>query len=93
MFSSAGTLVIFVLFAMLYFYPCLFLYRFARETNVALKENDQEALSDGFANLKSTFRYVGVLTLAILCFYLLAIIFYIATVVFSHPTHISGVNG
>ena len=61
-------------FGVLYFFPCLFLFRFANHMRNALNTNDQLTLNKSFQNLKVMFRYVGILTIIILCFYILLMI-------------------
>jgi len=67
--------VIYILVALLYFFPCLFLFKFASKMKVALRTNDQEQLADSFKNLKACFRFLGILTIIVLSFYALALIF------------------
>ena len=76
-FFAAGPylLIFYILFAVLYFFPCLYLLRFSNKMKLALVADDQEMLTDSFRNLKALFRYVGILTLIILAFYALAIVF------------------
>jgi Family of unknown function (DUF5362) len=66
--------VFYVLVALLYFFPCLFLFNFASKMKSALLSNDQNVLNRSFQNLKKTFRYVGVLTIIVLCFWILGIV-------------------
>ena len=63
--------IIYIGIAILYFFPCLFLYRFANHMKAALASNQQEILNKSFQNLKIMFRYVGILTIIILSIYLL----------------------
>lgn len=58
----------------IYFFPCLFLYRFANKMKAALASNDQENLNGSFQNLKITFRYFGILTIIVLAFYAIGLI-------------------
>lgn len=67
--------VIYILLALLAFFPYLYLYRFANQMQVALRNNDQAALSTSFGNLKSCFKFVGILTIIVLAFYALALVF------------------
>jgi len=67
--------VVYILFAVLYFIPVLFLYRFATQMKIALASNDQGVLTTSFQNLKRMFRYVGILTIIVLAFYALALLF------------------
>ncbi|OLY91084.1 hypothetical protein SAMN05444008_11862 [Cnuella takakiae] len=67
--------MVYALLAALYFFPCRNLYRFANKTKTALVVNDQETLTQAFANLKSLFKFVGVLTMVLLGFYALSFVF------------------
>jgi len=67
-------ILLYVGFAILYFFPCLFLLRFANRMRNALGTNDQLLLNSSFQNLKVMFRYVGILTIIIIVFYIIAII-------------------
>jgi hypothetical protein len=66
--------VIYLLFALLIFFPYLYLYNFANKMQAALRSSNQEELTKSFANLKSCFKFVGVLTLICLAFYALAFV-------------------
>jgi uncharacterized membrane protein YjgN (DUF898 family) len=67
--------VVYILFALLYFFPCLFLYRFATKMKAALNGNSQEDLTISFQNLKSMFKFVGILMIILLAFYGLVLLF------------------
>jgi hypothetical protein len=67
--------IVYVIIAVIYFFPCLFLYRFSTKMKTALNGNEQTDLTLAFQNLKSLFRYIGVITVIILAMYLIAIIF------------------
>jgi len=71
---GAAMAFIYIVIALIYFFPCLFLFRFASKMKSALASNDQETLNISFQNLKATFRFIGILTLIGLCFWLLAFI-------------------
>ncbi|MDB5232351.1 MAG: hypothetical protein JWN76_3156 [Chitinophagaceae bacterium] len=66
--------VLYILFALLYFFPLLYLYRFGTRMKEALLNNNQEVLDDSFKNIKSCFRFVGILTIVILAIYALCIL-------------------
>ena len=70
--------VLYVAIALLYFFPCLFLYRFATKMKAALASNDQQTLNTSFQNLKVMFRFVGILTIIVLAIY--AIVFLMAII-------------
>lgn len=73
--GGAGLTVMYLLIALLYFFPCLYLYNFSTKMKAALTTNDQLLLNTSFGNLKSCLKYWGILTIIILCFYALAIVF------------------
>ena len=64
--------VLYVGIAILYFFPCLFLLRFANHMRNALNMNDQLTLNSSFQNLKIMFRYMGILTIVVISLYILA---------------------
>ena len=66
--------VTYLLFALIYFFPCLFTLRFANHIRNAIIANDQVSLNEGLKNLKITFRYMGVLTVIALAFFILALV-------------------
>jgi hypothetical protein len=55
--------VFYILIALLYFFPCLYLFNFASKMQVAIQSNDQERLNESLKNLKSHFRFIGILTI------------------------------
>ncbi|HMG66365.1 MAG TPA: DUF5362 family protein [Chitinophagaceae bacterium] len=67
--------VVYIIIAVLYFFPCLFLLRFSNKMKTALAADNQEELAVSFQNLKVLFRYVGILTIIVLSIYLLAFVF------------------
>lgn len=67
--------VIYLLLALLIFFPYLYLYNFANKMQAALRSSSQEELTKSFANLKSCFKFVGILTLICLAFYALMFVF------------------
>ena len=68
-------LIIYICVAALYFFPCLFLYRFATKMKTALAADDQETLNTSFQNLKKLFRFVGIMTIIVLAFYAIILVF------------------
>ena len=71
---SGGITVFYILFAILWFFPCLYLYRFASQMQTAIENNEQVKLQNSLMNLKSYFRFMGILFIVILALYALAII-------------------
>jgi hypothetical protein len=74
-YSGSGFISLFyIAFAILYFFPCLYFYNFAVKMQAALRENNQDQLNGSFKNLKSCYRFLGILTIIILGFMVLGII-------------------
>ncbi len=57
------------------FFPTMYLYRFASKMNIALQNEDEIALTGSFSNIKSYYKFIGILTLIMLIFYAIALIF------------------
>ena len=72
----SGTIVtvVYILIALVYFFPCLYLFNFSSKMQAALRGNQQDVLNTSFRNLKSCFKFMGVLMIIMLCFWILAII-------------------
>lgn len=66
--------VIYLVLAILFFFPCLFLYRFSIKVPSSLRVINQEQFEESLMNLKSTFKFYGIVCIVILSFYALAII-------------------
>jgi len=70
--ETAGTIMAvwcFIL-AVIYFFPFLFLFQFSSKMRSALEAGDQDTLNNSFQKLKNTLRYVGVLMIILLLFFI-----------------------
>lgn len=76
MLSGAGTMiaVLYLVIAIIYFFPLMFTLRFANKMKQALATNDQVVLNDSLKNLKITLRYLGILTIIALVFVIIAVL-------------------
>jgi Family of unknown function (DUF5362) len=72
----SGVLISFLLIlaAAVLFIPVLFLFNFSTKMRRALRNNDQPVLADALKNLKSFFKFYGILAIICLSLYGLAII-------------------
>ncbi len=66
--------VVYLIVAVVYFFPCLFLFHFANKMQRALRQNDQDLLTNSFKNLKSCYKYMGILMIVVLSFYVVIFI-------------------
>lgn len=69
-----GLTVIYLLLALLLFFPCLYLYRFSVKMQTATKSISQENFDESLMNLKSMFKFYGIFTIVMLSFYALVFI-------------------
>ena len=60
---TIASAIIFLIWAIVLFFPLLYMLRFSNEMKIALNGNDQQNLNASFQNLKRLFRYVGVVTI------------------------------
>ncbi|MBN8852588.1 MAG: hypothetical protein BGO55_02425 [Sphingobacteriales bacterium 50-39] len=67
--------IVYILIALLYFFPCLYTFNFAKKMQVALASNDQAQLNQSFRNLKACYRFLGILMVICLSLWGLGIIF------------------
>ena len=61
-------------FALLLFFPAYYLFNFSSKMHKALQNNDQPVLTESLKNLKSFFKFYGVLVIVGLSFYILIFI-------------------
>jgi len=76
---AAGITILYLLLALLLFFPCLYLYKFSIKMQVSLNTVSQETFDESLKNLKSMFKFYGILTIVMLSVY--ALIFVIAMIV------------
>lgn len=74
-----GLAFIYILIAVVWFFPLMFLLRFANQMRASIKENDQEKLNLSFQNLKICFRYLGIVTVISIALYILSFLFTISS--------------
>lgn len=77
--ETASTIItiIYIGFAIILFFPCLYLNKFSSKMRLALSSVNQENFEESLKNLKSLFKFYGIFTIIILSFYVL--IFIVAT--------------
>ena len=73
-FGGAFFTVVYLLVALLLFFPTLYLFNFSSKIRKALAGNDQVLLTESFKNLKSFFKFHGVMAIIVISLYALVII-------------------
>lgn len=61
----------YLIFAALNFFPALYMYKFASKTREALYNNDTNTLTASFENLKSYFKFTGIVVISVIGIYVL----------------------
>lgn len=62
--------IIYLLIGGLYFFPILYLYRFSTKIKTALIQKENEILENALENLKSHYKFIGIMTIIMLSLYL-----------------------
>lgn len=70
--------LVYIVLAVVYFFPVLYLFNFSRKVKSAINSKNNDTLIDAFSNLKSHYKFVGILSIAIIGLYVL--IFVIAVI-------------
>ncbi len=66
-------MLLYLAFAVLYYFPISYLYQFSENTKKAIENNDNNAIRDAFEFLKSHYKFMGILTIILLSFYAIMI--------------------
>jgi hypothetical protein len=61
--------LVYVLLAVVYYFPVTYLYKFSVQMKQAILMQNEALLASGFKNLKSLFKFLGVLTIVMLSLY------------------------
>jgi hypothetical protein len=71
---KVGMTIVYLILALLFFFPCFYLYKFSVKMQTAAKTVSQDNFEESLMNLKSMFKFYGIFTIIILSFYALAFI-------------------
>lgn len=74
-FSTGVGAVMYMIIALIYFFPIHYLYKFSSSMRRALATNDTRFLESGFDFLKRHYKFMGILTAVALIFYAIAFLF------------------
>lgn len=75
MMGGAFITVIYLAIAVLYFFPIYYLFQFSSKLKAALQSQSSELLEQAFSNLKSHYKFMGILLIIVCAFYAIALIF------------------
>jgi hypothetical protein len=74
--------MIYLIFSVIYFFPLLFLYRFASAAKRGIKASNGVDIENAFRHLRDHFSYMGVLTIVMLSMYIIMIVVVVIAVIF-----------
>jgi len=66
--------LIYILIALLYLLPSLFLFRFSKNTLQAINSSNSSQITTAFKNLKSMFKFMGIAAILFIGLYVIGII-------------------
>jgi hypothetical protein len=75
--------LVYVLLAVAYYFPLKYLYNFSSKIKQGVNVADQQTVTTGFENLKSLFKFMGILTIVVLSIYVLIIIIMVPVAIFT----------
>ena len=67
-------IIIFIISAVVYFFPVFFLFRFSRNIRDAIQDTNTRKFERAFRNLRIYFAYIGILIIVALTVYFVALI-------------------
>ncbi|NMH86083.1 DUF5362 family protein [Flavivirga algicola] len=71
---STGMSFIYLLLALIYFFPLLYLLKFSKKMKSALKLNNDKDFKMAFLNLKSHYKFMGIFAIVVVSIYVLAFV-------------------
>lgn len=70
--------IIYLAIALVYFFPIYYLYNFANQVRNGIRSRDPDKIASGIRNLKSHYKFIGILTIVTICIYILAMVLMMA---------------
>lgn len=61
--------IIYLIFAAVYFFPILYLYKFSFKMRMAIEQKNSQYAEEAFRYQKMMYKFLGILTIVILCIY------------------------
>lgn len=73
--------VVYIIIGLLYFYPVYSLFMFSKTSKEAVTNMNQTALEESFKHQRNMYRFMGILTIIILVFYVLVVLFAVGNMI------------
>lgn len=74
--------LLYLVMAVIYFFPCYYLFKSSTGIQNGIYSNNQESFNSGFENLKSHYKFIGIMMIVILSMYVLIMIFGVLALAF-----------
>jgi hypothetical protein len=74
--------IVYILLGVLYFFPLKYLYSFSTQMKQGLSSDNQQSVTSGFENLKSLYKFMGILAIVLLSIYALVLVIVIPIALF-----------
>ncbi|TDY11260.1 DUF5362 family protein [Meridianimaribacter flavus] len=71
---AVGVAFVYVVLALVYLFPVLYLFRFSKNMKSALRLSNNQDFKKAFANLKSHYKFIGIFTIVVISLYALILI-------------------
>ncbi len=65
---------VYLLLAILYFFPALYLYNFSTQSQKAIVSTNGNTMDDALKNLKSHFKFIGIMAIIVIALYIIGFI-------------------
>jgi uncharacterized membrane-anchored protein len=72
--GAVGIGFLYLVMALLYFFPIYYLYKYATQMKAALNESDNSGLTSAFENLKSHHKFLAITAIVVISLYILIIL-------------------
>lgn len=82
MMAGSFITVIYLILAVLYFFPVYYLFQFASKAKAAFSRNDNETLTTSLEFLKSHYKFMGIMAIVMFSFYGVVLLFSFIAIVF-----------
>ena len=69
--------LIYIILAVVYFFPVYYLYKFSKDIGTALLYFDEERLASAFRFLKKHFKFIGIMIICLIGFYIAVLITFV----------------
>jgi len=73
---------VYLIMALIYYFPVSYLFRFSDRMKYGLQVNDKQAITTGFMNLKSLYKFFGIFTIVMLSLYALILVIALPMAIF-----------